>query len=25
MDELLRSDRRLAMLQSRGYTVEPPE
>jgi len=25
MDELLRNDRRLAMLQSRGYTVEPPE
>jgi uncharacterized protein YbaP (TraB family) len=25
MDELLRSDRRLAMLQSRGCTVEPPE
>jgi len=25
MDELLRNDRRLAMLQARGYTVEPPE
>ena len=25
MDELLRSDRRLAMLQARGYTVEPPD
>src|SRR6478736_7123731 len=25
IDELLRSDRRLAMLASRGYTVEPPE
>lgn len=25
MDELLRTDRRLAMLESRGYTVEPPE
>ena len=25
IDELLRSDRRLGMLQSRGYTVEPPE
>jgi hypothetical protein len=25
MDELLRSDRRLAMLASRGYTVEAPE
>jgi TraB/PrgY/gumN family len=25
MDELLRSDRRLAMLQSRGYSVEAPE
>jgi hypothetical protein len=25
MDELLRPDRRLAMLESRGYTVEPPE
>lgn len=25
MDELLRNDRRLQMLASRGYTVEPPE
>lgn len=25
MDELLRTDRRLAMLESRGYAVEPPE
>jgi len=25
MDELLRTDRRLSMLESRGYTVEPPE
>lgn len=25
IDELLRSDRRLAMLEARGYTVEPPE
>ena len=25
MDELLRPDRRLAMLAARGYTVEPPE
>jgi hypothetical protein len=25
MDELLRPDRRLAMLEARGYTVEPPE
>jgi hypothetical protein len=25
IDELLRPDRRLAMLQARGYTVEPPE
>lgn len=25
MDELLRPDRRLAMLAARGYTIEPPE